>query len=96
MKRLLITEPKSINTATKKKLEEDGILVVETKNPAITRLIETESAIETNDLLMSALKACTVGAPTGKAETLVNDLYRRLKEKEEPKIESGNRVIVKI
>ncbi len=79
----VLAMPKGMLSAAQKKAATDkGLFIIECEDPDKIRIIDTETMIDVNDLFMAALHGLTVNTPTSKAENFVNNLYKRLKEKE--------------
>lgn len=80
---MIITAPKGLLSSIKKEeLKKAGYVLIECSDPSVIRVVTTEISVDTNDLFMASLFACTTNTPTNKAENFVNELYRRLKSKD--------------
>lgn len=80
---IIVVPNNTLTDSQKDKLAEKNYVVLECDDPDKIRVINPESLFEVNDFFMAALNALTVGTATSKTEYFVNNLYKRLKAKED-------------
>lgn len=81
---MIISVPKKVLTPGQKtQLVKKGYVVIECDEPEKIRVLNPETNIDTNDYLMAALYALKESCPVYKQQYFVNELFKRLKEKEE-------------
>lgn len=81
-KKILITEPGNISPADKLKLANNGVLVIEAKDPDKVKYISELESIDYKSIAMSALHSYSTMPCSDSRDRFVTELNKRLKEKE--------------
>lgn len=80
---MIVAIPKgTLNAKQKELLTKKGFVVIECDDPEKIRVINPESTVGVNDMVLSALKALTASHPTSRQEHFVNELYKQLTDRE--------------
>lgn len=80
---MIICTPKdTLSEKQKEAVAAKGLILIECDDPEKIRVINIETAYDANDFFMAALFGLTVMSPVNARDQFVNNLYKRLKEKE--------------
>lgn len=78
---IIAVPPKTLNADQKGKLAKKGYVVIEIDDPEKVKVINIESPIATNDMMMAMLHALA-NTISEESRTFVRELNRRLKAQE--------------
>jgi hypothetical protein len=80
---MIIVVPKgTLSVQQKGAITKKGAMVIECDDPDKVRVINPETSIDNSDWFMASLYALTCNTPTSKSDHFINQLYKRLKNKE--------------